>query len=58
MPLILGFGVTSSKQKKKRENDIYNDMEEPCMAQIKNFLRKCPLTGPPKNSPPSKFCNM
>jgi hypothetical protein len=36
----------------------YLQNREPLMAQIKNFFRKCPFTGPLKTSSPSKSCNL
>jgi hypothetical protein len=43
---------------KNKIKTIFTKIWEPLMAQIKNFFRKCPFTGPPKTSLPFKFCNL
>jgi hypothetical protein len=46
------------KTEKQNIRTLFTNIEEPRMAQNKNFFKKCPFTGPLKTSSPSKSCNL
>jgi hypothetical protein len=52
----LGGGVAYKTENERKT--IFTKTWEPLMAQVKNFFRKCPFTGPPNTSSPSKLCNL